>query len=214
MVKTPAVLLIVLLLAIVGLSLSSIASVDKTINVTATVSPVSNFSVTLFPSLTNTTYDWNHTAATMAFGNLVNANASDPSSALTSNTGYLAYVAVTNNNGVAYHVDFQGAPLTHTDATTKLENNAFVVSAGPHYYANNSVATINTAGLTTAKHSAGATAAYTVFSSNTAGQSDSFDMFFGLTGDPKNAVSNTSGLIPPTQKSGTYSATLHVTLYP
>jgi hypothetical protein len=219
MFKSPAVLLVVLLVAVVGISFTSIAATDKAINVTASVNAVTNFTVQLFPSLTNTTYDWAHNVfPAMSFGMLTNANASDPSSALASSTGYVAYVSIANNNGALYHVDFQGAPLTHSDGTTKIPNDAFVVSADSHYYTNGTIATINTGGIVKTKKSAGLTTAYTVYNSNAAGASDGFDMFFGLTGDSNNAIDSDGNgvkdLIPPTQKSGTYSSTLHVTLYP
>jgi hypothetical protein len=213
--KTPGIILVAILLLIVGIS---VASVDKQLDVTASVDPATNFTVMLFRSLTSTTYDWSiNRFPDMAFGTLVNAVPGNTSSALMANVGYLAYVSVLNNNGLPYRVQYTGNRLTHTDGVTNLSNDAFVVSAGDHFLNATAVATVCDSCISKARRSAGA-ATYDVYTSNAQGVSDQFDMFFGITGDPANAT-NADGvgnitLIPPAQKSGSYTAHVHLTLYP
>lgn len=213
MKRTPGMILAVILVAVVG---AAMASVSKQIDATATVDSSSNFTVALYPSLTNTTFNWNlNVFPNMAFGTLVNSVAGDKTSALTSNTAYVAYVSVNSNAGTAYRVQYSGSPLTHTDGVTTLSNDVFTVAAGPHYLNSTAIATVCQGCVLTTKQSAG-TATYDVYNTNrgnTNAVSDSFDMYFGLTGDPRNAVGNKT-LIGSTQKSGTYSSHVYLTLYP
>ncbi|MGE5308561.1 MAG: hypothetical protein ACM3OC_05730 [Deltaproteobacteria bacterium] len=209
-------LILVLAVAVFAASTASaaITRVDKAINVSATVLGGTSFQVQLFKSTSSTTYDWTHDYyPTMAFGSLTNAIANDVTSALTSTVSYLAVVSVINNTGTTYHVQYTGAPLLHTDGTTTLPNNAFTVKGGVHYASDGTtVTTIGT--VNTTRNSAGSTTAYNIFTSNLAGASDAFDVFFGLTGDPTQAVSATGNLIPPTQKAGNYAATITLSLVP
>jgi hypothetical protein len=127
-------------------------------------------------------------------------------------------MTVSNNTGSTYHVQFTGAPLRHTDGVTVLSNDAWTVIGGLNLNADGSTATVNTTGVNTTRKSAGLTTAYTVYTSNAAGASDSFRAYMAITGDPTLAV-NADGagaiaLIPPTQKSGTYSGSVTFTLLP
>lgn len=210
MKKTIGILTIALL-ASIG---TAFASVDKAINVSAAVLSASSYDVKLFKSTSSTTYDWNtNLFPAMNFGTLKNAVDGDPTSALTAANGYVALVSVVNNSGATYRVQFTGAPLLHTDGTTRLSNDAFTVAGGVQYDSNGAVTTAYSSGVDTTKRSAGSTTPYNVYNSNSSGVSDSFRVYFGLTGDPTQAV-GAKALIPPGQKAGNYSATLHLTLYP
>jgi hypothetical protein len=213
----------ILILAVLMLSLfvctSAFARVDKPISVSASVNPATTFSVGIFKSITDTTYNFTTDYINvMNFGILTNAIASDPTSALTAASHFLALVTVANNTNTGYTVQFTGAPLRHTDGVTLLSNDAWTVVGGVHLNADGSTATINSAGINSTRRSAGLTTAYTVYTSNTAGASDTFRVYFAITGDPALAV-NADGvgsiaLIPPTQKSGTYTASVTLSLLP
>ncbi len=212
MVKRLAVLAILVLpLVLAGVSF---AAVDKPITVTATVNASSSFDVKVYKSTSSTTYDWNtNLYPNMNFGTLVNAVTGDPSSALTASYHFVALVAANSNSGSAYRVQYTGAPLRHTDGTTTLSNDCFTVSGGVHYNSDGTIATSYTSGLNTTKRTAGSTTTYDVYTSNTAGTSDIFRVYFGITGDPTAAVGS-KVMIPPNQKGGSYSASVKITLYP
>jgi hypothetical protein len=191
------------------------AATDAVMTASASVLGATNFDVKLYRSTGTSTYDWNtNYFPTMNFGNLGNAVPADKTSALTASYNYLALVTVTNNTGATYRVQYTGAPLLHTvDRTTTLSNDAWTVQGGLQYNANGTTATVYSAGVSTTLRTAGSTATYDVYTSNSAGASDTFRVYFAITGDPTKAV-GAKALIPPTQKSGSYSAQVKLTLYP
>ena len=190
---------------------SAFARVDKTITVQASVTGAISFDLKIYKSITDTTYNWTTDYInTMNFGTLTNAVPTDPNSALTASSHFLALVSISNNTNTAYTVQFTGRPLLHTDGTTPLSNDAWTVLGGMHLNTDGTTATVYTSGVNTTKRSAGLTTSYNVYTSNTSGTSDIFRVYFAITGDPTKAV-NADGagaisLIPPTQKSGSYSA--------
>lgn len=193
----------------------SFAAVDKPITVTASVQSSSSFSVKVYKSTSATTYDWaTDLYPNMSFGMLTNAIPGNTASALTAGYHFAALVSVNNNAGATYRVQYTGAPLKHTDGSTTLSDNCFTVVGGVHYNTDGTLATTYTSGLNTTKKSAGSTSTYDVFTSNASGASDIFRVYFGITGDPTQAVSSTGTMIPPTQKAGSYSSSVKITLYP
>jgi hypothetical protein len=216
MKKVSLLLPILLLTLFVATSaFAQITTVNKAITASASVTGSTAFTVNIYRSLTATTFNWTTDYVNlMNFGTLGHAVASDPTSALTASNFFLALVTVTNNTGTAYHVSYTGAPLLHTDATTRLSNDAWTVMGGPQFNSDGSTATVYSTGLNTTRRSAGLTAAYNVYTSNTAGASDTFRVYFAITGDPTLAVGTTPVLIPPTQKSGSYSASVTLSLIP
>jgi hypothetical protein len=208
--------ILVCLLLVCATAFAQVTRVDKPISVQASVTGSSSFDVKIYKSTSSTTYDWaTDYINAMNFGALVPADASKPTtSALGASQHFMALVTVNNNTGATYRVQFTGAPLRHTDATTTLPNNAWTVTAGNQINTDGSVATVYPAGVNTGRFSAGVTTAYSVYTSNTSGLSDVFRVYCAITGDPTKAVSSTGALIPPTQKSGTYSASVTLTLLP
>jgi hypothetical protein len=198
---------------------AQITTVNKAITASASVLGSTSFTVNIYKSLTSTTFNWTTDYINvMNFGTLGHAVASDPTSALGGSNFFLALVTVNNNTGTSYHVSYTGAPLMHTDATTRLSNDAWTVVGGPQYNSDGSTATVYSTGLNTTKRSAGLTTAYNVYTSNTAGASDIFRVYFAITGDPTLGIdadsSGTVNLIPATQKAGSYSATVTLSLIP
>jgi hypothetical protein len=214
-----ALLILALVLPYVIVS-SCFAVTDKVINASASITGATSFDVKLCKGVGTGKPDFSvNLFPTMSFGTLTNAVATDPNSALTSANFFCAVASITNNTGTSYYVQYTGAPLKHSDAVTTLSNDAFTVIGALHYAADGvTVQTVNQAGLVTARHSAGLTTAYTIFNSNTAGVSDIFDVYFAVTGDPTKGIdANSNGtidLIPPGQKSGSYSAQVKLSLYP
>lgn len=216
MKKSLLLLALVLPLLVVG---QVFALTDKPITASATVTGSTTIDVKLYKSLTDTTYDWTtNLYPTMTFPSLVHAVATDPTTALTAAQHFLALVAVTSNSGATYKIQYTGAPLRHTDAVTTLSNDAWTVIGGNHLNTDGSTATVYPAGVNTSKKSAGSTTTYDVYTSNATGTSDTIRVYFAITGDPTKGVdANGNGsidLIPPTQKSGSYSASVKLTLYP
>ena len=211
--------ILVLSLLVATSAFAQITTVNKSIVASASITGSTTFTVNIYRSLTATTFNWTTDYIdVMNFGTLTRAVASDPTSALNAGNLFLALVSVNNNTGTSYHVSYTGAPLMHTDATTRLSNDAWTVTGGPQYNADGSTATVYSAGLNTARRSAGLTTAYNVYTSNTAGASDIFRVYFAITGDPALGIdADSSGavnLIPPTQKAGSYSATVRLSLIP
>jgi hypothetical protein len=199
---------------------SVFAAVTKPISVQAAVTGSTSIDLKIFKSTSDTTYNWTTDYInTMNFGTLGNAVPTDPTSALSASSHFLALVTITNNTSATYHVQFTGAPLRHTtDGVTLLSNDAWTIVGGPHLNTDGTLATVYSAGINTTKRSAGLTTSYDVYTSNTSGLSDTFRVYFAITGDPTKAV-NADGvgaiaLIPPTQKSGSYSASVTLTLLP
>jgi len=197
------------------------AATEKPITVQASVTSDTDFQVKLYRSTSKTTYDWTtNYYPTMDFGTLTNAIAGDTTSALTASYHYLALISVTNNTGTAYRVQYDGAPLRNSaDTTVTLSNEAFTIAGGVHYAADGTtIATVYPSGLNTTRKSAGSTTPYDIYTSNSSGTSDIFRAYFGLTGDPTLAVdvngNGTFDLIPPGQRSGSYTASIKFTLYP
>jgi hypothetical protein len=203
-------------LLVCATAFAQVTRVDKPIDVQASINGASNFDVKIYRSTTSTTYNWTTDYINvMNFGALVPADVDNPTtSALTASQHFLALCTVTNNTGSTYRVQVTGAPLRHTDATTTLPNNAWTLTAGNQINTDGSIATVYPAGVTTTRRSAGITTAQQVYASNTSGLSDTFRVYFAITGDPTKAVSSTGVLIPPTQKAGTYSAQVILTLLP
>jgi hypothetical protein len=214
-----ATLFLSILLVSLFVCTSAFARVDKPITVQASVLGATSFNVQIFKSVTDTTYNWTTDYINaMNFGTLANAVPADLTSALGASSHFLALVSVNNNTNTSYHVQFTGAPLRHTDGSTLLSNDAWTVLGGFHLNTDGSTATVYTSGVNTTKRSAGLTTSYDVYTSNTAGLSDIFRVYFAITGDPTKAV-NADGagaiaLIPPTQKSGSYSGSVTLTLLP
>ena len=216
--KKASLFLTVLLVSLLVCT-SAFARVDKPLTVQASVDSATTIDVKIYKSTSDTTYNWaTDYINTMNFGALTHAVPSDLNSALTAGSHFLALVSVTNNNPTAYQVQFTGAPLRHTDGTTLLSNDAWTVVGGPHLNSDGTTATVYTAGINTTKRSAGLTTSYNVYASNTSGLSDVFRVYFAITGDPTKAVNadgaGTITLIPPTQKSGAYSASVTLSLLP
>ncbi len=217
-VKKSVLFLSILLISLIACT-SAFARVDKPISVQASVSGSTAFDLKIYRSTSDTTYNWSADYInTMNFGELTYAVPSDLTSALTASQHYLALVTITNNTNTAYHVQFTGAPLRHTDGVTLLSNDAWTVMGGLHLNTDGSTATAYPAGVSTTKRSAGLTTSYDVYTSNTSGLSDTFRVYFAITGDPTKAVNadgaGTIALIPSTQKSGSYSASVTLTLLP
>ncbi|MCX5707699.1 MAG: hypothetical protein NTY14_01755 [Candidatus Omnitrophica bacterium] len=207
--------ILVLSLLIATSVFAQITTVNKPITASASVTGSTAFTVNIYKSLTSTTFNWNTDyVSVMNFGTLTNAVVGDPTSALNASNFFMALVTVTNNTGTAYHVSYTGAPLIHTDATTRLSNDAWTVMGGLQYNSDGSTATVYSTGLSTTRRSAGLTTAYNVYNSNTAGISDTFRVYFAITGDPTLAVGTTPVLIPPTQKAGSYSGVVTLSLIP
>lgn len=218
MKKSLLLLALVLPCLIVG---TVFASTEKPITVQASITADSAFEVKLYKSTGATTYDWTtNYYPLMDFGTLTNAVPGDTTSALTASYHYMALVSITNNTGTAYRVQYDGAPLRNTsDNTVTLSNEAFTIAGGVQYAADGmTITTVYPAGLDTTRKSAGVTTAYNIYTSNSSGTSDIFRAYFGLTGDPTKAVdvngNGTFDLIPPNQRSGTYTASIKLTLYP
>ncbi len=216
--KKNALILTVLVLSLFVCT-SAFARIDKPISVQASVTGSTTFNVNIYKSTSDTSYNWTTDYInTMNFGTLTNAITGDLTSALTASSHFLALVSVNNNTGTAYQVAFTGAPLRHTDGTTLLSNDAWTVLGGLHLNSDGSTATAYSSGVNTTRRSAGLTTSYNVYTSNTSGLSDIFRVYFAITGDPTKAV-NADGagaiaLIPPTQKSGSYSASVTLSLLP
>jgi hypothetical protein len=207
--------ILVLSLLVATSAFAQITTVNKTITASASVNGSTAFTVNIYKSLTSTTFNWTTDYVNlMNFGALTNAVAGDPTSALNASNFFLALVTVTNNTGTAYHVAYTGAPLIHTDATTRLSNDAWTVMGGLQFNSDGSTATAYSTGLNTTRRSAGLTTAYNVYTSNSTGLSDTFRVYFAITGDPTLAVGTTPVLIPPTQKSGSYSGVVTLSLIP
>jgi hypothetical protein len=212
-----------LVLPILVLSLlvatSVFAAVNKPISVSASVLGSTAFDLKIFKSTSSTTYNFTTDYVNiMNFGTLANAVPTDLTSALAASQHFLALCTITNNTGTAYHVSFTGAPLINSDGVTRLSNDAWTVVGGPQFNADGSTATVYTAGINSTRHSAGLTTAYDVYTSNSAGASDAFRVYFAITGDPTLAVNadgaGTIALIPASQKSGSYTASVTLSLLP
>jgi hypothetical protein len=216
--KNTILILMVMMFATCFIAGNVFAATPKTLNVSAAVTGSTTIDVKLYKSTGATTYNWaTDLFPTMDFGTLVLADATKPTtSPLAASQSFLALVSVTSNAGSQYYVTYTGAPLRHaTDGVTTLSSDCFTVAGGLHYNTDGTTATVYSAGLAQTAHSAAATTAYNVYTSTTTGGSDIFRVYFGITGDPTKTVSKTSNsLIPQSQKSGTYRASVVLTLTP
>jgi hypothetical protein len=188
----------------------------KTVLINASVAVNAVFTTKIFKGVAddngNLNLDWNTELSAMSFGSLTNAVASDPRSALTSRNVFMVYTVCENNSGLKYYVKYDGAPLLHTDGVTRLSNDAWVVTVGAQTGDPN-FNTYNTAGLMAGRIS-GADTNKVLFTSAANGRTDVFRIYFSITGDPRLAVNGSSStLIPPSQKPGTYSAAVKLTMY-
>jgi len=164
------------------------------------------FTIYITDSLSPTTYRWQKDSlGAMDFGTLTNAVSGDPTSALAATKHFLVLVGVTTNTGKPYQIKYTGAPLAKLDnPTITLSGDAWTVSAG-HDPDN----TVFRSGITTGVRSAEDT--YVVYNSNSAGDSDTIRLYFGITGDPDQAAG--PNLIPPTQPAGSYQGTIKLDVY-
>lgn len=208
MIKYAIVITTALLIA---LSVNCVwASDQETITAYAQVAALNPaFSISIFKSLSATTYDWANPkppSAGMNFGTLINYVPGDHTSALGAGHHFLVLVGVITNTGAPYAIKYTGAPLAKSDnPTIKLSGDAWTVSAGQHYDPD----TVYPTGITTGIHSAEDT--YVVYNSNSSGDSDTIRLYFGITGDPDQAAG--TNLIPPTQPAGNYQGTVTLDVY-
>jgi len=216
--KNTILILMAMMFATCFIAGNVFAATPKTLNVSAAVTGSTTIDVKLYKSTSATTYNFaTDLFPTMDFGTLVLANPTSPTtSPLGGSQHFLALVSVTSNAGTQYYVTYTGAPLLHAvDAVTTLSSDCFTVAGGPHFNTDGTTATVYSAGLAQAVHSAAATTAYNVYTSTTTGGSDVFRVYVGITGDPTKTVSKTSNsLISQSQKSGTYRANVVLTLTP
>lgn len=188
----------------------------KTVLINASVTETSTLTVKLFKgavdSSGNAAFDWSTDMSSMDFGTLSPVDSSNSRSPLCSSTIYMAYCVCVHNTGKQYYVKYDGAPLMLSDASASLPNDSWVVTVGAQTgdaYFN----TTNTAGLMSGKIS-GADTEKTLFTSNSSGTTDVFRVYFAIVGLSAYAVNGSSStLIPYSQKAGTYTASVKITMY-